>query len=340
MHFIAHYLVVVVGELEYSFHGSLKNLLLTDFTTLDMLRVPGNTMNSDEEVVLVTGASGNVGREVVKALRDSNFRARAALRTLDERGDGPGAFDEVVHFDFGDSSTFPAAFDAVTSLFLLRPPPLSDVDRFIRPVIDYAAAMGVRRIVFLSLQGAGRNLLIPHTRIENIIESSGLPYTFLRSGFFMQNLDTTHREDIVAYDDLFIPAGAGRTAFIDTRDVGEIAARMLTEPGHEGQAYTLTGCEALTYDEVADVMAEILGRPITYSNPSLLTFARRMRGRGHAWGYIGVMIGIYLTTRRGLSEEVSSTAAELLGHPPRTVRQYVADYAAAWQKPDTTGSSA
>jgi nucleoside-diphosphate-sugar epimerase len=146
----------------------------------------------------------------------------------------------------------------------------------------------------------------------------------------MQNLDTTHRADIVEHNDLFIPAGNGRTAFIDVRDIGAVAARVLTEPGHENTTYALTGRESLTYGEVADIMSAELGRPITYSDPSPLAFARRMRRRGHPWGYIAVMEGIYLTTRLGRAELVYPEASHLLGRAPITMRQYVRDYAAAF----------
>ncbi len=293
-------------------------------------------MKHESSTILVTGASGNVGREVVKALLQSDVTVRAAL--YKSEGDTPHATGaiEYVPLDFGDSRTFPAAFEGVSSLFLMRPPPISNVERYIRPLIEYAAGNGVCHIVFLSLLGAGQNSYVPHTRIEAMIQSSGIAYTFLRCGFFMQNLATIHRDDIVEYDDIFIPAGRGKTAFIDTRDIGEIAARILTEPEHENQVYALTGSEALGYDEVAAILTDALGRKITYSDPSLLAFARRMRSRGHPLGYIGVMAGIYLSTRRGRSATVTSTATELLGRPPRTLRQYVTDNVTMWSKPGSS----
>jgi uncharacterized protein YbjT (DUF2867 family) len=288
------------------------------------------------ELILVTGASGNVGREVMRALAERGVAARAAIpdpiggRSPGEATNAVGTVD-TVRFDFTDPSTFPAAFDGVERLFLVRPPAISAVERDIRPVIDFAAGRDVKQIVFLSLLGAERNRLIPHARIEKLLLASGVPWTMLRCGFFMQNLDTTHRADIVEYDDLFVPAGDSRTAFIDTRDIGAAAARALTEAGHEGRVYTLTGSEALTYGEVATIMSEELGRPITYSDPSPLAFARRMRRRGHPWGYIGVMEGVYLTTRLGLAATIAPDAARLLGRPPILMRQFVRDYAESFE---------
>jgi uncharacterized protein YbjT (DUF2867 family) len=237
---------------------------------------------------------------------------------------------QVLNFD--DPQTYPAAFAGVDRLFLLRPPHISDVDRSIKPVIDYAAAHGVRQIVFLSLIGAEKNKVVPHAGIEKLLLAGTVPYTLLRAGFFMQNLSTTHRLDIIEHDDVFVPAGKGKTAFVDTRDLAAVAALALTQPGHENKAYSLTGCEALDYGEVAAILSDVLGRPITYSDPSLLRFAWRMHARGNPWAYIGVMAAIYTTTRFGMAATVHPDLARLLGRQPITFREFAEDMAHVWQK--------
>ncbi len=281
--------------------------------------------------ILVTGATGNVGREVVRELAARGATVRAAVFNAADAARLPDGASETVRFDFLDPTTFPAAYDGVDRLFLMRPPPISNVKRDMQPAIDYAARAGVRHITFLSLIGVERNRIVPHAKIEKLLMQSGVPWTMLRCGFFMQNLDTTHRADLVEADDIFVPAGGGRTAFIDARDIGAVAARVLTEPGHASTAYNLTGSEALSYTEVAAIMGEELGRPITYSNPSPLAFARRFRQRGYPGGYINVMLGIYLTTRLGMAAGISPDVERLLGRPPITLRQYVKDYAKAFE---------
>ncbi|MCL4262519.1 MAG: SDR family oxidoreductase [Anaerolineae bacterium] len=281
--------------------------------------------------ILVTGASGNVGREVVQNLLAMGQVVRATAVDAQDAQYIPGGA-EIVLFDYADPATYHAAFDGVEKVFLLRPPAISDVAHTIKPAVTYAVAAGVKHIVFLSLIGAENNHFVPHYKIEKMLETVGMAYTFLRAGFFMQNLNTTHRADIVKENDIFIPAGQGRTAFIDTRDIGAVAAKVLTEPGHENTAYALTGHETLTYGEVADIFSQVLGREIQYSNPSLPNFAWRMRQRGYPWSYIGVMSGIYLTTRLGLAEKVTGDTAVLLARPPISMRQYVQDYASVWQE--------
>ncbi len=282
--------------------------------------------------VLVIGATGNVGREVVKSLHTLGYIARATALNEKDVENVPQEAGETVFFEFGKPETYEAAFAGVKKLFLMRPPAISDIDTYVKPVIDYAAEAGVAQIAFLSLIGIEKKSYVPHYKVEKLLQASGVPYTFLRAGFFMQNLDTTHRVDIVQYDDIFIPAGNAKTAFIDARDIGAVAAHVLTTSGHENRAYELTGQEALTYDQVAKIFTDVLGRKITYSRPSLLRFALRMKQRGYPWGYVMVTSGLYLATRRGSAETITNDVQQLLRRDPITMRQYVADYAASWQK--------
>jgi uncharacterized protein YbjT (DUF2867 family) len=281
------------------------------------------------ETILVTGASGNVGGPLVHLLAGGPRRVRAAVRdTRERRAVLEGV--EYAPLDLMQPATYAPALEGVSRLFLMRPPAISDTKRYLNPLIDAARAAGVGQIVFLSLLGADRNPVIPHHAVELHLEQAGVPYTLLRAGFFMQNLSTTHRADIAERGELLVPAGDGRTAFIDTRDIAAVAARVLSEPGHAGQAYPLTGAESLSYHDVATIMSAELGRPIAYRQPSMLRFARAMRARGIAASYIAVMLGIYLTTRLDMAAAVDATAERLLGRPPIAMRQFVRDYRQLW----------
>ncbi len=218
--------------------------------------------------ILVTGSTGNVGRAVVDCLVEMGAPVRAAVRPS-EIANTPNlpAGVEITPFDLGDPTTFAPALAGVDRLFLMRPPAITDIEHTIKPFVETAARMGVRHITFLSLIGAESNRLVPHRAVEDLLIAGDVPYTLLRAGFFMQNLDTTHRAEIRDENEIFIPAGHGRTAFIDVRDIAAVAAKTLTESGHDNVAYPLTGEESLTYDEVADVLTASLGRPITYTHP-------------------------------------------------------------------------
>ena len=230
-------------------------------------------------VVLVTGATGNVGSQVLHELQKKGETVKAAVLAPAKDGANLAPGIEPVRFNFGQEDTYAPAFAGVDAVFLLRPPQISDAKHLINPAIDAAKAAGVRAMTFLSVQGAQSNPFVPHHAIEQHLQQSGLEYTFLRSAFFMQNLSGTHRDDIRLHNDLMVPAGGGRTAFVDVRDLAAVAALTLTEAGHANTAYELTSLEALTYDQVAAILSEVLGREISYAHPNVVQFWSRMNER-------------------------------------------------------------
>lgn len=288
--------------------------------------------------VLVTGATGTVGGHVLDSLAERTDEIRAGVRDPVAAEPTVPAAAEVVEFDFERPETWGAAVAEVEGLFLVRPPTVSGTD--VAEFAEAAARVGVDHVVYLSALGAERNVLIPHHRIEKRVVGTDAAHTLLRASFFMQNFLEVHRVDIVEHDEVFVPAGDGRTSFVDARDLGEIAAVVLTEPGHKDRAYDLTGPEALDYWEVADIFHDVLDRPITYPNPSLLDFGARMRRRGNSLGYILLMCGIYTTARLGLAGRVTEDSRRILGRPPRGMRTFVEDHAEEFRDgPGTTAGS-
>jgi uncharacterized protein YbjT (DUF2867 family) len=281
------------------------------------------------EVILVTGATGTVGRHVVDALSDRDNTVRTAVRDPESVPDENGGVGEAVQFDFTKPETWGRALADVDGVFLVRPPVVSEAD--VTSFVNAADRVGVNQIAYLSTLGADKNVLIPHHRIEKRILAADVEYTLLRASFFMQNLLEVHRRDIVEHDEIFVPAGSGSTSFVDARDLGEAAAIVLTESGHANRAYDLTGPEALDYGEVAAIFSDVLDRPVTYPLPSLLAFATRMRRRGEPLRFIALMCGIYTTARLGLAGRVTDDSRRLLGRRPRQMRAFVEDYAEDFQ---------
>lgn len=278
---------------------------------------------------LVTAATGTVGRHVVQALADRGATIRVGSRdpgAAHERFGGEReAAVEYVAFDFTQPETWGRSFGGLDGVFLVRPPGVdpSAVGAF----AEAAARDGVARLVYLSTLGAGTIPVIPHHRIEKRVVATGADHTLLRASFFMQNLVEVHRLDVVEHDEIFVPAGNGKTSFADARDVGEVAAVVLTESGHGNRAYDITGAAALGYGEVAEIFGDVLGRPITYPKPSVVAFGRRMVRRGQPLGLVALMCGIYTTARLGLAARVTPETERILGREPRGMRQFVEDYA-------------
>jgi uncharacterized protein YbjT (DUF2867 family) len=212
----------------------------------------------------------------------------------------------------------------------MRPPAIADSEVF-RLFMEEAKKSGVEHIVYLSVMGAEKNPIIPHYSIEKLIMASGIPYTFLRPSYFMQNLSTTHRDDIRRRNEIFVPAGKGKTSFIDVRDIAEVAALALSEEGHLNKAYELSGNEALDYYQVAEIFTEVLGRQITYKKPSAFRFFREMNKRNIPTGFVIVMVALYTVASLGLAKKVTHEVKQLLKREPVSFRQFVEDNKSCWQ---------
>jgi uncharacterized protein YbjT (DUF2867 family) len=219
---------------------------------------------------------------------------------------------------------------------------VSDTKRLMLPAIDAGVKSGLRRWVFLSLQGAEKNPVVPHAGVEKHLEKLGVAgeatYTFLRASFFMQNLSTTHRDDIRAMNDIYIPAGNGRTAFVDIRDIASVAVKALTLTDAEleglkirNAGVELTGSEAPTYTEAASIMSRVLGREIRYSNPSNIAFGAHLRKQGMPLAQILVMEALYTFAKLGLAGKLTGEVARILERPPISFERFVSDYADAWK---------
>lgn len=282
--------------------------------------------------MLVVGAGGNVGSAVVRSLLAAGRPVRAAHRDparIAERF--PGA--QLARLDLEDRSTFAAALEGVGAMFLLRPPPIARVRTTMNALLDAADARGTEHVVFLSVASAETNRLVPHHRVERHLMDSGSSWTILRPGFFAQNLGDAYRQDILDDDRLHVPAGQGRVAFVDVRDIGDVIAAVFVDPAaHRGSGYHLTGPRAVDFEEVAAVLTERLGRAVHYEAASVPGYVRHLRGRGLPLAQTLVQTVLHVGLRRGDAEEVDPTLERLLGRPAHDLREYVADHAGLWQR--------
>src|SRR5215469_6669712 len=196
-------------------------------------------------MILITGGSGNVGREVLKQISKTNARIRAAFQSVAKAATAPSGV-EIVTMDYNQPQTLQAALKGIEQVFLVGPP-TRDLTALERKAMDEIKRSGARRVVKLSAMG-GREAIFPrqHDESEDYIKSSGIAYTFLRPNGFMQNFATYNAATINTQNAFYGVQGDGKVSHIDLRDIAAIAVKTLTEDGHEGKAYTLTGPEALT----------------------------------------------------------------------------------------------
>jgi uncharacterized protein YbjT (DUF2867 family) len=284
-------------------------------------------------MIFVTGASGNVGAAVVEGLRRRQVPFRVGARN-------PGRVEqtggEVVRFDFLDASTYRAAVQGCRAVFLLRPPAVANTRKTLNPFLDVARAEGIQQVVFISVAGAADNPVVPHHAVEQHLMQNGGGWTILRPGFFAQNLGDAYQQDIVEDDRLFVPAGKGLVAFIDGRDIAEVAVSALVEPDqHEGQIYTLTGSEAISFDQVAALLSKELGRTVVYKPASIPTYSWHLRRRRMPIAQIIVQTILHVGLRYGQAEAVDDTLPRLLEHPPHSMRDYIHDHRSLWLKTES-----
>ena len=277
--------------------------------------------------VLITGATGNVGMEVIKSLQniDHKLDIYAGVRNLTE--DRIKLSDYKVKFslfDFTDFKTCIAALDGCDILFLVRPPQISEVEKYFKPIIDTCKNKGVKHIVFLSVQGVEKSKLIPHHKIEKLIDESKIPYTFLRPAYFMQNFTTTLRNDLVNKKRIYLPAGNAKFTLVDVRDIGAVSAIILTNLSeHINKSYELTCKEKLTFSEMARIMSEILGTNIQYISPNLIRFFLTKRKEKTPSTFMFVMIMLHYFPRFQKEPNKTDWVEKITNRQPTTFEQFV-----------------
>ncbi len=285
-------------------------------------------------MILVIGATGTIGKDVVKGLREKSEQVRAMVRDTEK---APAAGEPGVEYVMGDlerPESVDAALQGIEKAFLLsnEDPQMPELHA------KFAAAAkdgGVRHLVRLSILPANPDAPLPlakwHGEADRSVMESGVPYTILRPSYFMQN--TLGGAATVASDGaLYSVMGDGKVGHIDTRDIADVAVAVLTSEGHEGQTYILTGPEALTMAEVAARLSAVLGRTIEYVNlpPDELTARMLTMGvpdwRADVWVKLGGMIGL------GIASAVTPAVKDVLGREPRTIDQFAKDFAAAFER--------
>lgn len=287
-------------------------------------------MTEQGDIVLVTGATGNTGGAVVGALARRDVPVRAMVRSEVDRGKMPDGAEAVIA-DFDDRASIAAALAGAGRAYLVTPSS-ERAEEQQRRFCELAAEAGIRQLVVLSQLGADEHspvrFLRYHAAVEQHVRGLGIPYTFLRPNLFFQGLLAFARP-IAADGQFYAPIGDARVSAVDVRDIGAVAAVTLTEPGHEGATYTLTGPAALTHAQIAEALTAALGRQVTFIDVPPSAFADNLRGVLPPWQVDGLLED-YAHYRRGEAAAVSSVIAELTGTPPRDVVQFARDYAPAF----------
>ncbi|MPV35807.1 NAD(P)H-binding protein [Georgenia subflava] len=262
--------------------------------------------------ILLTSGTGTIGRRVVNQLRARGSEVAVASRT------GP------VRFDWTDPDTWDAALTGCRTVFLLAPDGVEVDPRFVGRAVE----QGARRLVLLSSKAIdvmGDQRLLD---AEATVKAAGVGWTVVRADWLDQNFDEGFLRDAVAGGEVVLPLGDVRQTLNDADDVAAVAVAALTEEGHEGRTYELSGPEALSFGEAVGIVAEAVGRPVRYQGDAE-AYVDVMTGLGRDRAEVLAEVAAFDALRRSGDAVADDTVERVTGRRPKDFRTYAAEAAAA-----------
>jgi uncharacterized protein YbjT (DUF2867 family) len=278
--------------------------------------------------ILVTGATGNIGKEIIHYLSASGKECEviAAVRNVESANRKLSSFPNLKfrQFDFEDDATFDSAFEEIEILFLLRPPHISNVEKYFLPLLDAARQKQITKIVFLSVQGAEKSKVIPHNKIETLIKSMGFQYIFVRPSYFMQNLTTTLLPEIVKNKSITLPSGNAKFNWIDVKNIGEATALLINYfDKYQNKEYEITGTENKSFKELTLMMRDLLGLEVTYKSVNPLSFYFKKKREDVQSGFALVMTILHFLPRLQKDPQISDNFRKLTGKEPNSLAEFL-----------------
>jgi uncharacterized protein YbjT (DUF2867 family) len=280
-------------------------------------------------MILITGATGHIGRELIPQLHRMGPSIRVLVRDEKKVAHLEGDIERTVG-DLNDPRSLASTMRGVERIFLITFETQQDIN-----VIEAAKRCGVQYIVKLStLEAADHKITVGkwHYAREELIRACGLDWTFLRPGMFMSNSIDWWTESIKRQGSVFFPGGKkGRVAPIDPRDVASVAAMALTQPGHSGNAYELTGPELFTVGDMVEVISKVFGKPVHYMHmPPIAAKSFMLKSRMDKT-LVNALMAMLASLRRNEGAVVTETFQQLTGYLPRSFEAWCQEYVTAFQ---------
>lgn len=278
--------------------------------------------------ILITGATGNIGKEVIDYLMylNTNHQIVAGVRNIEKSRKKFNTINLIkfVKLDFKNPDTFDRALHQIDLVFLLRPPHISDIKSDIEPFLKKLKENEIHRILFLSVQGADKSNVIPHNKIEKLILKYNLSYFFLRPSYFMQNLTTTLYDDLKNKNQIILPAGNAKFNWVDIKNIAETIAIILNDfDEYKNQIHDLTGLENKSFNKIIDDINQTLNTTISYKNVTPFRFYLIKKQEGIPKGMILVMIMLHFLPRFQKVPKISDFYKKLTGKNPNTITDFI-----------------
>ncbi len=276
-----------------------------------------------QETVLVVGATGTVGRDIVKELKKKGFRTKEATSKKSNQ-------KEQVTLNLVTGEGIHEAFEGVERAFLLSPPGFTNQYELLSPLIQESKRRGLKKVVLMTAMGANADSSTPFRRAEIELEKSGLDYNIIRPNWFYQNFNTFWIEGILKQNKILLPAGQAKVSFIDARDIAEVAVKLLTTDQDKNKDFDLTGPQAVDHHQVAKALSDVTGKEIKYEEISSEQLLQSLLLAGLPKDYSEFLLMILGYLREGYNERKTDSVYKILGSSPRSLDQYVLDYKQNW----------
>jgi uncharacterized protein YbjT (DUF2867 family) len=273
---------------------------------------------------LVIGASGTVGSEVVRLLREQGHK----VRTTTSRKDAAGG--DSVYVDLMTGAGVQQAFAGIDRAFLMSPAGYANQYAILAPLVRAAQEQGVKKLVLMSAFGADADPASPLRRSELDLEQSGLVWNIIRPNWFMQSFNTFWLHGIQTQNTIALPVGDAKTSFIDARDIAAVAARLLTDDAWNNRAFNLTGPESIDHVQVAGEISAASGRTVSFQDAAPADLKQGLLGAGLTEAYADFLLLIFGYLKAGYNAAVTDDVKTILGRAPTDLRNYVQDYRSAW----------
>jgi uncharacterized protein YbjT (DUF2867 family) len=281
------------------------------------------------ETILITGATGTVGTQLLKTLSNLEVKVRAGVHSIIKGEKLKLPHVELCEIEFQKPESLKAAMTGVDRVFMITPFTEDQVELG-KVTIDAAKAAGVKHFVKLSALGAGAEPGIQlgrwHREMEKYLEASGLTYTIIRPATFMQNFANYTGDSIINEDTIYLPLGAGKVSYIDVRDIATIACHVLTSDKFFNQTIEITGPEAISCQEVAKAISDATGKDVKYVDVPEEAARKAMLDMHMPEKLVDAMMELHAVCKAGHASNVSDTSEKILNHKGHNIQEFAKQY--------------
>jgi uncharacterized protein YbjT (DUF2867 family) len=274
--------------------------------------------------ILIVGGSGTVGSEIVKILSTEGH----SVRTTTSK---PTTEANQVQVNLLTGEGLDAAFADIDRAFFLSPGGYADQYAIFAPLIAKSKEAGLKKVVLMTALGVEHAEGSPMRRAELDLIASGVPYNIIRPSWFSQNFVNFWGYGIKNANTIALPVGDGKAAFIDSRDISAVAAKLLTDDSRNGQEFTLTGPEPLDHAQVAKIISDATGKTVTFKDISPDELRPVLVGAGIPADYVELLLTLLSYIKAGYTGAVTDSVKEILGREPRTFQAYAKEAAGSWK---------